>query len=92
VHNLGMMQWNDSVYEWAASFDGQIKKLILNGDHPSIIHYEKFGAAAKLAVPTNEHYLPLLYSLALQDKKDSISFFNEKTMMGSVSMRSVRIG
>ncbi len=92
VHNLGMMQWNNSAFDWAKEFDELIKKCILSGDHQSVIHYEKFGAAAKLAVPTNEHYLPLLYSLALQDKKDSLSFFAEKTVMGSVSMRSLRIG
>ncbi len=91
VHNLGKMQWNDSVYDWATEFDEEIKKNILSGNHQPIIQYEKF-AAAKLAVPTNEHYLPLLYTLALQDKKDSLSFFTEKTMMGSISMRSVKIG
>jgi 4,5-DOPA dioxygenase extradiol len=92
VHNLGMMQWDNSVFDWAKEFDDLIRKNILNGDHQPIIHYEKYGAAAKLAVPTNEHYLPLLYSLALQDKKDSLSFFSEKTVMGSISMRSIRIG
>ncbi len=92
VHNLGMMQWNNTAYDWAKDFDEQIKKYIESGDHQPIIHYEKFGAVAKLAVPTNEHYLPLLYSLALQDKKDSLSFFSEKTVMGSVSMRSLKIG
>lgn len=92
VHNLGMMQWNNSVYDWAKEFDEQIKNCIQRGDHQSVIHYEKLGASAKLAVPTNEHYLPLLYSLALQDSKDPLAFFSEKTVMGSVSMRSVKIG
>ncbi|MCX6290852.1 MAG: 4,5-DOPA dioxygenase extradiol [Bacteroidetes bacterium] len=92
VHNLGMLQWNDSVYDWATEFDERIKKLILSGDHQPIIHYEKFGAAAKLAVPTNEHFLPLLYALALQEKNEPVSFYAEKTMMGSISMRSVKMG
>ena len=60
-------------------FDEQIKKYILSGDHNSIVHYEKLGKTATLAVPTNEHFLPLLYTLALQDKNDSLSFFSEKS-------------
>lgn len=92
VHNLGMVQWSDKAFDWAIEFDEKIKQLILNNDHHSIINYEKFGAAAKLSIPTNDHYLPLIYSLALQDDKDEISFFNETTTMGSISMRSVKLG
>ncbi|OQA11718.1 MAG: LigB family dioxygenase [Bacteroidetes bacterium ADurb.Bin397] len=47
---------------------------------------------ANLSVPSNEHYLPLLYILALQQKNESVTFFNEKTMMGSISMRSLKVG
>lgn len=92
VHNLGMMQWSDTAFEWAKEFDERIKNYVLSKEHRRIIHYEELGTSAKLAIPTNEHYLPLLYSLALQDQKDAVSFFTEKTVMGSVSMRSIRIG
>lgn len=91
VHNLGMVQWSESAFEWAKEFDEKIKSLIDSGDHNSIIHYENLGAAAKLSIPTNEHYLPLLYSLALQDAQDCTEYFNDKTTMGSISMRSVKI-
>jgi 4,5-DOPA dioxygenase extradiol len=92
VHNLGMMQWNDQAYPWASEFDEKVKTLIEAQDHLSLQHYDKLGSSARLAIPTNEHYLPMLYSLALQEKNETLSFFAEKTMMGSISMRSFRIG
>jgi 4,5-DOPA dioxygenase extradiol len=91
VHNLGKVQWSDKAYDWAVEFDEKIKQYILSGNHDAIINYPQLGEAAKLSVPTNEHYLPLLYSLALQDKSDSLSFFNEKATMGSISMRCVKM-
>ena len=92
VHNLGMIDWNGKAYDWAIEFDEKIKKFIDSGDHSSIINYQNMGKIAQLAVPTNDHYLPLLYSLALQEKNETLSYFNAKCEMGSVSMRSVKIG
>jgi 4,5-DOPA dioxygenase extradiol len=92
VHNLGLMSWGESAFDWAVEFDERIKQLILSGDHQSIIHYKDLGRMAKLAVPTNEHYLPLLYVLALKDKTEPASFFADKVTMGSISMRSMQVG
>jgi len=92
VHNLREMAWEDTAYDWALEFDARMKELILSGDHKAIIHYSKLGRSARLAVPTAEHYLPLLYVLAAQDKEDSVGFFADKVTLGSMSMRSVRIG
>lgn len=92
VHNLGMIQWGGKAFDWAIEFDTKIKGFIDAKEHNSIINYDKLGSIAKLAVPTNDHYLPLLYSLALQEKNENISYFNEKCEMGSMSMRSVKIG
>lgn len=89
VHNLGMMQWKDGAYDWTIEFDTKIKDAILKEDWDSLINYRKFGRAADLSVPSNEHYLPLLYIAALKDSKDKTTFFNEKNTMGSISMRSV---
>jgi 4,5-DOPA dioxygenase extradiol len=92
VHNLRMIAWQGGqAYDWAVEFDEAIKQLILSGDHDPIIHYEKLGKAARLAVPTNEHYLPLLYILALQDKQEQVRFFADRMSLGSLSMRSVWI-
>jgi 4,5-DOPA dioxygenase extradiol len=92
VHNLREIAWEDTAYDWAVEFDAQVKVLILAGDHKKIIHYSKLGPAARLAVPTPEHYLPLLYALGVQHESDGVSFFADKVTLGSMSMRSVRIG
>lgn len=92
VHNLGLIQWGDMAYDWATDFDTRVKQWVLDGDHEALVNYEKHGQAAKLSIPTNEHYLPLLYVLAMQEKAELVSFFAEKIWGGSVSMRSLRIG
>jgi 4,5-DOPA dioxygenase extradiol len=92
VHNLRLMQFQAGAFEWASEFDMRLKKLIAEGDHDSVINYRKHGTMADLSVPTNEHYLPLLYVLGLQEKNEPLNFFNEKTTMGSISMRSLVIG
>lgn len=92
VHNLREVVWQEAAHDWALEFDAQAKQLILAGDHASLIHYEKLGKAAGLSIPTNEHYLPLLYALALQDKADGLRFFAEQVTLGAISMRSVMIG
>ena len=92
VHNLSRLKWIDGAYDWATEFDTLTKKLIDNNDFQSLINYDKLGEAAKLSVPTNEHYLPLLYALALKSDKDNIFYFNDKVTMGSISMRSLLIG
>lgn len=93
VHNLRLMQWDASKpYSWAVEFDQQVAELILAGNHEKLADYQSLGEAANLAVPTNEHYLPLLYILALQQSGEPVSFFAEGLALGSISMRSVRIG
>jgi len=92
VHNLGRLVWQDTAYDWALEFDERVKRLIASGDHDAIIQYQRLGPAARLAVPTNEHFLPLLYILALQERNEAIRFFTEKVTLGTISMRSVWIG
>jgi len=92
VHNLRMMDFSGKSYDWAIEFDNAIKGFIDTRNHQGVIDYDKLGNAAKLSVPTNDHYLPLLYSLALQEKNDDVKYFNEKIDLGSASMRSLVIG
>jgi 4,5-DOPA dioxygenase extradiol len=70
----------------------QFKQLISDGNYKPLINYQSLGAEARLAIPTPEHYLPLLYSLGLKGNKDQISFFNDKAVAGSLTMTSVKIG
>jgi 4,5-DOPA dioxygenase extradiol len=93
VHNLRLLQWNAAeAHPWAAEFDRLAAELILAGEHDRLVAYPALGEAARLSIPTNEHYLPLLYILALQRPDEPASFFAEGLSLGSISMRSVRIG
>ncbi|MBI2430121.1 MAG: dioxygenase, partial [Ignavibacteriales bacterium] len=90
VHNLRAVSWGENKpYDWALEFDAKISKWIETGDHQSIVEFQKLGQVAQLAHPTYDHFLPLLYTLGLQDKKDRPEFFNNAFDMSSVSMRSV---
>lgn len=97
VHNLRMVAWdklNEPSYgfDWAHEMNSIFKQKISDKDHAALIHYEKLNAAAKLAIPTPDHYYPLIYTLALQDDKDEVSFFNDQAVGGSLTMTSVKIG
>ena len=96
VHNLGMVAWErldatEYGYDWAFEANREMKKFILEDDHQAIIDYQSQGTAYNLAIPTPEHYLPLLYAVALKEKDDKISLFNDKVVAGSLSMTSVKI-
>jgi 4,5-DOPA dioxygenase extradiol len=96
VHNLRMVAWNklNDIYgfDWAIEANEKMKEYILDGDHKQLINYESQGRAFDLAIPTPDHYLPLLYALALQDKDDKVTIFNDKPVGGSLTMTSIRIG
>lgn len=94
VHNLRIIDWKkpDTGYDWAVETDAKMRQWISEGNHQALIDYKKAGMAFEQSVPTPEHYLPLLYTLGLQGKNEEVSFFNTKTIMGSISMTSVKIG
>jgi 4,5-DOPA dioxygenase extradiol len=77
--------------DWALEANDLVKQLINDGDHQSLINYRTLGRAVDLAVPTPEHYLPLLYTMALKDSDDDISYFNDKPVAGSLTMTCVRL-
>lgn len=91
VHNLGAMNYSNKPYDWALEFDNAIKHYIDNKKHKEIIDFLKLGSIARLAHPSYDHFLPLLYIIALQDDKDNISYFNETFDLSSISMRSLII-
>jgi 4,5-DOPA dioxygenase extradiol len=97
VHNLRMVAWdkmNEPEYgfDWAIQANDKFKQLIQSGNHKDLINYNDLGREVQLAVPTPDHYLPLLYTLALKEENEIVSFFNDKPVMGSLTMTSVRIG
>ena len=95
VHNLRMVDFNriNEVgygFDWALEMDAHFKKAILEGDHASLIQYEKYGKAAQLAIPTPDHYYPLLYTAGLAGNKAVPTLFNDVAVAGSLTMTSVR--
>ncbi|MES2629466.1 MAG: 4,5-DOPA dioxygenase extradiol [Bacteroidota bacterium] len=97
VHNLRMVAFdklNEKEYgfDWAHEMNAKFKELITNGDYRSLAEYEKLGPSAKLAVPTPDHYWPLMYILGLQQKNEEPVFFNDRAVGGSLTMTSVRFG
>ena len=96
VHNLHLIDWPhmnkiDHAFDWARDADTKIKNLILSKDHNALQDYANLGTAVKLAVPTSDHYLPLLYILALQEDNDKLEFFNDKAVGGSLTMTSLKL-
>lgn len=96
VHNLRMVEWRrlheTFGFDWALEAREQMNASILNGDHQTLINFRSQGRAWDLAIPTPEHYLPLLYSLALKEGDESVSLFNDQALAGSLTMTSVKIG
>ena len=91
VHNLSAMTWQDTAYDWALDFDTRLADLISSGDHQALINYPSLGEDAHRAIPTNEHFLPLLYVLGLQKQTDNLTYFCDNVTLGSVSMRSMML-
>jgi len=94
VHNLAMIDMTDGVspYSWAAELDELLKQLISQRQHEELIEYDSLGPAAGLAIPTLEHYLPLLTVLGASSPGEPLEFFNEAIDLRSVSMTSLKIG
>ncbi|MBL7766433.1 MAG: 4,5-DOPA dioxygenase extradiol [Chitinophagaceae bacterium] len=97
VHNLGLVDWQnlnkvDYAYEWAAEANEKMKKFLNTNDHKSLINFRSQGKSFDLAIPTPEHYLPLLYTIALKEEKEELALFNDKAIAGALTMTSVRIG
>jgi 4,5-DOPA dioxygenase extradiol len=93
VHNLGMIDWEAvEGFDWAREANDLLKKLITSGNDDKLIDYRSLGREVQMGVPTPEHYIPLLYALALRGEGENVSFFNDRTELGAISMTSFRIG
>jgi len=93
VHNLGMVDWSklhtpNYGFDWAIEANTKVKDLVMKQQHQDLINYSKHGKAFQLAIPSSEHYIPLLYILGLQNEKDKLRIFNDQAVMGSLTMTS----
>lgn len=96
IHNLRMVDFAnigtvDYGYDWAVEAHETINNLLRDGNYQPLLDYENQGRAFQLAIPTPDHYLPLIYSLGLQQKGESLTFFNDHLLAGSLSMTSLKI-
>ncbi|MGE5314454.1 MAG: 4,5-DOPA dioxygenase extradiol [Acidobacteriota bacterium] len=96
VHNLGLLSWEKLeepgfAFDWAVEASEKMKHAIISGDHQQLIDYKSQGEAFRLAVPTPEHFLPLLYALALKEEGEAVTLFNDAPVGGSLTMTSVTI-
>lgn len=97
VHNLKMIDWKNInsvgvAWDWAKEAKYLINNWVLNGDFDKLINYDKYGLALQYAIPTPDHFIPLLYALALKRENDSVELFNDEAIGGSLTMTSVKIG
>lgn len=97
VHNLRLVAWDKLDqpgfgFDWAIEMHELFKQKISAGDHRALIEYEKLSKSALLAVPTPDHYYPLMYVLGLQQQQETPDFFNDQLVAGSLNMTSVQFG
>ncbi len=97
VHNLGLVDFSNFNkdnygYDWAIEARTTINDYLFDGNFQPLIDYQKQNKSFQLAIPTPEHYLPLIYTLGLKDRKDNLNLFNDKLLAGSLSMTSVKLG
>lgn len=96
VHNFQYAQLRGSFnshfgHDWAIEANESFKKLITNNDFKSLINFRAYSKALELSAPTPDHYLPMLYAVALRDKNEKVTFFNDALVAGSFSMTSLKI-
>lgn len=97
VHNLGLVAWDKLggapyAYDWALEASEKMKACVIGGDPRPLIDFRGQGKAFDLAIPTPEHFLPLLYAMALKEEADAVRTFNDQPVGGSLSMTSFRFG
>jgi 4,5-DOPA dioxygenase extradiol len=93
VHNLKKIDWNNpgGGFDWAEEANAGFKMMIIDEEYDKLTNVPEMSSAYKLAVPTQEHYNPLLYTLGLKEKNEEIAFFNDEIVFGSLSMTSIKI-
>jgi 4,5-DOPA dioxygenase extradiol len=96
VHNLSKVAWrrlNETfAFDWALEAQTKMNAFIDAQNHDPLIRYRTLGTAFEWAIPSPEHYLPLLYTLALQGPKETVLRFNDKPVAGALTMTSLKIG
>ncbi len=96
IHNLGLIDWphfnkDNYGHDWAIEAKHTMNKYLLDQNYQPLINYHKESRAINMAIPTPDHFLPLLYTLGLHQKGETLELFNDKLVAGSLSMTSIKI-
>jgi 4,5-DOPA dioxygenase extradiol len=91
VHNLRALAPGAPPYDWAQAFDARMTAVIDDRDFQSVVDADQLGTITRLAHPTPEHFLPLLYTLGVADQADELAWFNQGFDLASISMRSLML-
>ncbi|MEM7041093.1 MAG: class III extradiol ring-cleavage dioxygenase, partial [Bacteroidota bacterium] len=94
THNLSKVAPEEQapVMDWAEEFDAKVANLVARGDHDAIVNYESWGSVSRQAHPSNDHFLPLIYTLGIARPEDNVRFLHEGFQHGSISMRCIQFG
>jgi 4,5-DOPA dioxygenase extradiol len=92
VHHLGALRRGHDPYPWAESFAARVRECLVRGEHAALVDWPSLDPGAPLAVPTPEHYLPLLYVLGASAPGEAVSVLTEGIELGSIGMLSVAFG
>jgi len=95
VHNLRLYSWDQpgiKPFDWVVTFEKKARELLISGDYEALLDYKNMGPDARLSIPTPDHYLPLLYVIAMRREGEKVSFPVEGFDGGSMSMLAVQIG
>ncbi|MGG8495068.1 4,5-DOPA dioxygenase extradiol [Tenacibaculum sp. TC6] len=92
VHNLRKLSYQDDFgHDWAIEARHIMNQHLLNNNHKALINYDKLGSEVQLSIPTPDHYYPLIYTLGLQEKNETVTLFNDTLTNGAISMTSLKI-
>jgi 4,5-DOPA dioxygenase extradiol len=95
VHNLRRVDFQNldaKPFDWAAEFDEIAKDKLVNQDFQALVNYQQLGPSAQMAIPSPDHYLPLIYTIGMAEKTENVSFIYEGMQHGSISMRCLQFG
>lgn len=93
VHNLRVMDFHAGTgFPWATRINERIKQCLSSRDHAALMDWQTLDPDIRLAIPTPEHYLPLLYALGVQAEREPLSVFSDRVVMGSIAMTGVKVG
>lgn len=95
VHNLSRIRFDGATnfaYDWAIQANDEMKNFVMDGNHQALIDYEKRGSAWQLAIPSPDHYYPLIYMLGVAAKGERVQVFNDVAALGSITMTSFQFG